>query len=846
MRTFLPLNLAGDRLSVLFPVLLLLSVFPLRLYSSGDSLVQVVSDRFTRLNESYPQEKLYIHTDKSHYLPGETVWFKLYLADASSHEASRNSRIVYVELADTAGIVAEKRYIKVTGGRGSGDFLLGVDFEPGSWILRGYTNYMLNFGNSPLFSMELKVMDPYSGVISKYESGTLHGTSKASPESSDPPASRRGRSQATGNSSLPDVARLDGGGPSGEFEGDLSVRFFPEGGDLIGGLMASVAVQSVGSSSRGVEVNGQVYDDLGNPAGSFATGRFGLGRFMFTPFHGRHYHAMVEKGEKKQRFDLPPVKARGYTLHLNNNIPDEILVRIETSIGGGLHGAFLAGHIRGQLFCLAELPAGDQAFISVDKLGLPPGIAHFTLISADGLPVAERLAFTGGEETMAHLEISTSGKIYGKREMVEIELELKDDFNYPLAGNLSLSVTDSYVVPSHHDNFNIVSHLFLSSDLPGPFENPGYLLDPSNSDRHLVLDMLMMTHGWRRFRWEDILAGNFPEILYPPGMGHVIRGQVTCRSRNDVPLRSNVTLMAAGKEFSAASLVTGENGFFMFNDIEFHDTTYLVLQGNVYREKREQRRKRRGLDENFKAGTDDWIRFHMSKPEIVQGKVDIPATAITGEVMTAYFEDSMKDPMLKHLEGLWHLELEEVEIRKRRPAERTFERRAFERTGYGAPLGLRARIIPDKVPFMDSYWDPWDLINDYHPRLNKPAALVEAHFKYMELGCFLNGIEVHCPRLSNLRLDEISFIDVLKFPQTMLLGSNFHTIIAIYEKTIEDYQESDAPIPEIVRFEFPGYYNAREFYSPIYEVPGPDHSRPDYRTTLFWDPEIRIDNNGKT
>jgi hypothetical protein len=187
-----------------FPLFLLLfvTICPLRLYGSGDSLMQVVSGRFTRLNDSYRQEKLYIHTDKSHYLPGETVWFRLYLTDATSHEASPHSRIVYVELADTSGVAAEKRYIQVTGGRGSGDFLLDIDFEPGSWILRGYTNYMLNFSNSPLFSMELKVLDPWARLISRYEPSTLRGTSNgASAESSAFPGGRSGRNQAAGNGS---------------------------------------------------------------------------------------------------------------------------------------------------------------------------------------------------------------------------------------------------------------------------------------------------------------------------------------------------------------------------------------------------------------------------------------------------------------------------------------------------------------------------------------------------------------------------------------------------------------------------------------------------------------------
>jgi hypothetical protein len=122
-----------------------------------------ISRRLVHLGEFYPQEKLYIHTDKSHYLPGETIWFKLYLTDASSHQASPWSRIVYVELADTAGVVAGRRYIEITGGTGHGDFQLDPEFEPGTWVLRGHTNYMRNYSSSPLFSMELRVIDAYPG-----------------------------------------------------------------------------------------------------------------------------------------------------------------------------------------------------------------------------------------------------------------------------------------------------------------------------------------------------------------------------------------------------------------------------------------------------------------------------------------------------------------------------------------------------------------------------------------------------------------------------------------------------------------------------------------------------------
>jgi hypothetical protein len=41
-----------------------------------------------------------------------------------------------------------------------------------------------------------------------------------------------------------------------------------------------------------------------------------------------------------------------------------------------------------------------------------------------------------------------------------------------------------------------------------------------------------------------------------------------------------------------------------------------------------------------------------------------------------------------------------------------------------------------------------------------------------------------------------------------------------------------------------GYYQARTFYSPKYNVPQPEYYKPDLRTTIFWAPSIEIDIDG--
>lgn len=320
-------------------------------------------------------------------------------------------------------------------------------------------------------------------------------------------------------------------------------------------------------------------------------------------------------------------------------------------------------------------------------------------------------------------------------------------------------------------------------------------------------------------------------------------------------------LAALGDEFNAASQVTGEDGLFLFDGIELYDTTLLVLQGSVYSERRAQRRARRGVDDSFTAGSDNWISFHLSEPEIVPGRVDIPAASIAEEVMAAYVEDSMKDPVLSHLEDIWQLEIEEVEIRRRRPVRRT----TFHRAIHGTPFRPRDRVIPDEYPFVHTYNNPWELLRVFHPAiitvsesyLSGPTGVrATGHPTSLEFskktGIFLDGVEVSPDdpdlailMISALPVERISFIDVLREPQTNLYGMGYSMVIAFYTKTMGDYRDAGTGPPGVLSFKFPGYYRAREFYSPMYGFPGPHHNRPDYRTTLFWDPEVHTDSDGR-
>lgn len=77
-------------------ILLVVNSLPAQEKVSFDTITSRMAEQLNM----YPKEKLHVHIDRSCYLPGDTLWFKAYMVNASSHIPIRLSRYVYVELVN--------------------------------------------------------------------------------------------------------------------------------------------------------------------------------------------------------------------------------------------------------------------------------------------------------------------------------------------------------------------------------------------------------------------------------------------------------------------------------------------------------------------------------------------------------------------------------------------------------------------------------------------------------------------------------------------------------------------------------------------------------------------------
>src|SRR6185437_3677051 len=165
---------------------------------------------------------------------------------------------------------------------------------------------------------------------------------------------------------------------------------------------------------------------------------------------------------------------------------------------------------------------------------------------------------------------------YRKREKVNIRLNAINRKGEPAEGHFSVSVIDeNKVSDSENNGDNILSYFLLTSDLKGYVEQSGnYFADTSAATRR-NLDILMLTQGYRRFSWKQVLDDHQRPLAYQPEKGIEIAGQVTSLFNKPIA-NGTVTLIPAykGPVFSAT---TDDNGVFRFSDLIFTDTAHFVL-----------------------------------------------------------------------------------------------------------------------------------------------------------------------------------------------------------------------------------------------------------------------------
>jgi hypothetical protein len=71
-------------------------------------------------------------------------------------------------------------------------------------------------------------------------------------------------------------------------------------------------------------------------------------------------------------------------------------------------------------------------------------------------------------------------------------------------------VTDATADGEFPGDDNIVSRLLLTGEVRGYVHDPYYYFASPADSLINMLDLVMMTHGWRRIKWDALVRGQVP------------------------------------------------------------------------------------------------------------------------------------------------------------------------------------------------------------------------------------------------------------------------------------------------------------------------------------------------
>jgi hypothetical protein len=111
------------------------------------------------------QEKVYVQTDKPYYYPGDTLWLKAFVKYANVKLADSLSKVLNVELVDSANTIIDNRILKIDDRQTHGDLILASSLKAGNYAIRAYTQWMRNF--SEIFIKPLPIIAINSFVESQ-------------------------------------------------------------------------------------------------------------------------------------------------------------------------------------------------------------------------------------------------------------------------------------------------------------------------------------------------------------------------------------------------------------------------------------------------------------------------------------------------------------------------------------------------------------------------------------------------------------------------------------------------------------------------------------------------------
>jgi hypothetical protein len=735
---------------------------------------QHIDSVLDRLDKDYTQEKLYLQFDRSIYNAGETIWFKAYLF--SGINLSLISKTMYAELVDDKGNIIQRITAPVLRSSVAASFEIPTSITGDRIYVRAYTKWMLNFDSSFLYVKALPLITK-NAVVNKAVVSTAY------------------------------------------------LQFFPEGGDLIVGVPSRVAFKATDEHGIPIPVKGSILNASGKKITSFTSIHDGMGLFTITPMGLERYKAVWKDDHGQVRETLLPVaKKEGIVFEVNNTGTQiNFTVNRSADTSSAYSEVTVVAQFQHQLIyhAKARVGTGSRISASIPVDSLPAGIAQLTVFDKNERPLAERIVFINQQDYYFITDLNSSVMNTSKREKNVIQIDVPDT----LSCNLSVAVTDADLNASGENQDNIFAHVLMTSDIKGYVHNPGYYFSSEADSIIKHLDLVMMTNGWRRFKWEEVLANHWPVLKYQPEDYLSIEGKVYGIDKGLLRTKEVMgILQIKNKGTDILTSKVKDDGSFLFPGLIFYDTAQVYYQFNNDKNK----------DLTSRASFN-----------IKSSLLNMPMSLQPQEAwMYGY---SSKDSIV---------------VKNKQVAERYFTQFTPQKTKVLQTVVIKAKQKSKKQLMDEEYasglfsgGDDYTFITEDDPFANNSQTVLSylqgkvAGLQVSLTGSspslswrggtpslFLNESPAEVESIQSIPMSDIAMIKVFRPPFIGAFGGGSGGAIAVYYK--KGRSRNDAKGLDHVTVT--GYTHVKQFYSPDYPA-DQANSDPDVRTTLYWNPFVLTD-----
>ena len=737
-------------------------------------------------SEEFQQEKIHIHFDKSIYNKGETIWYKGYVMTGS--DLSFYSKNFYIDWFDEQGKLLSHTIAPMFESSARGQFII-PDKYAGKFVhAKAYTNWMLNFDTAFLYNKDVIVNQPVATTNAK--------------------------------------AKVE--------KAIVTVQFFPEAGDLIGGLNQRIAFLATNQYNIPATIHGAIKSSKNILIDSFATEHDGMGTLSFDVAANETYIATwLDEYGTSHTTALPVTRPSAATVQVQS-LRNKVLFVIKRSANATDNFKTLnaIAHMNQHEVYKSRinLSVKTSGVGEIPTKDLPTGILQLTLFDANWVPVAERVVFVNNNQYEFEPDVRMVEKSLKPRGKNRIDVYVADS----AVSNMSIAVTDAELL---NDNSNtIISQMLLAGDIKGYINNPAYYFSNDEDSVRQHLDLVMLTHGWRRFNWVEIAQAKTPTVVNAKDTDYLqIKGLVFGFNKASgavLPQYINLILQAKDSSKQFMSLPISKAGTFLQKGITFYDTIKIYYQFNGDKKLTDRAEVR--FNTGLTQAPSKLFSAIAASPLLWNFKT---RDSLALERSKFFYTEKLR---LDKLLAAVNLQEVTVTSRIKNPKDVLDEKYASGLFSGGDATQFDVANDPFALGSIDVFSYLQGRVAGL--QINNSGGQTSLSWRGGTPDVFLNETKTDVDQLRGISMSDVAYVKVFRPPFFGATGGGAGGAISVYTRKGGDVKYTPG---QGLGFQIlAGYTPYKEFYSPNYS--GSQNTQPDVRTTLYWNPFVLTDKKNKT